>query len=340
MEIDIKRLFEDFLNLKDIRNGKTAKEIVKERFEAYDSLRDIFFNLDLLTKEDFIRVVKENKSWDILDWQKNKYLADMEKLKESLKYLLNESIEIKDRFDNMVDLSGKYHVKGMNIGLATAILHVYNPKKYGVWNGRSNKALKLLGKLPENIGSLGSNYVMFNKKLHDLKDLLKTDLTTIDCFLGKITEKSREDIENFIIYETIEESEEHFERKIKDLEPSDKKKLLEKLKEKKPLREVIYITVKQYRRDPNVAKLALARASGICECCNNLAPFQRVDKTSFLETHHLIPLAKDGFDEINNVCAICPNCHKELHFGENGLIKTEKLLKKINKKNKHLYQEN
>lgn len=45
MEIDIKRLFEDFLNLKDIRNGKTAKEIVEERYEAYDSLRDMFVNI-------------------------------------------------------------------------------------------------------------------------------------------------------------------------------------------------------------------------------------------------------------------------------------------------------
>jgi len=87
MEIDIKRLFEDFLNLKDIWNGKTAKEIVEERYEAYDSLRDMFVNIDSLTKEDFESFAKNNKSWNKLERQKKWYLADMEKLKESLKYL-------------------------------------------------------------------------------------------------------------------------------------------------------------------------------------------------------------------------------------------------------------
>jgi len=111
MEIDIKRLFEDFLNLKDIRNGKTTKEIVEERYKAYDSLRDMFVNIDSLTKEDFESFVKNNKSWDKLERQKNWYLADMGKLKKSLKYLLDESINIQDRFDNMVYLHGRYHVR-------------------------------------------------------------------------------------------------------------------------------------------------------------------------------------------------------------------------------------
>ncbi len=236
MEIDIKRLFEDFRNLKDVWEGKTADEIVKERLEVYDSLRDIFIKIDSLTKAGFERFIYNNKSWNKLERQKNEYLTDMKKLKKSLKYLLNESINIQDRFDNMVDLPGNYHIKGMNIGLATAILHVYNPEMYGVWNKRSKDALSLLGKLPENIGSLGSDYDVFNKNLHDLKDLLKTDLTTLDCFLGKIAVKSKEYIENFIIYETVEESENHFEKKIKALELLDNKKLLEKLREKKPLR--------------------------------------------------------------------------------------------------------
>lgn len=332
MEIDIKRLFEDFLNLKDIRNGKTAKEIVEERYEAYDSLRDMFVNIDSLTKEDFKSFAKNNKSWDKLERQKKWYLADMEKLKESLKYLLDESINIQDRFDNMVYLHGKYHVRGISNGLATAILHLYNPKEYGVWNKRSKKALYLLGKTPEVTGSWGSDYIAINKKLYELRDFLGTDLTTLDCFLGKIAVKSKEYFEDFIIYETLEESEKYFEKKVKD-QPLEKDKLLQSIKEKKYSKKKNYQLVKQYFRDPRIAALALIRAKGNCECCNKLAPFQRADKTPYLETHHLIPLAKDGVDEINNVCAICPNCHRELHSGEKKKAITQRLIKKILKKN-------
>ncbi|MFC1652495.1 HNH endonuclease [Planctomycetota bacterium] len=35
----------------------------------------------------------------------------------------------------------------------------------------------------------------------------------------------------------------------------------------------------------------------------------------FLEVHHLFRLADDGPDIPDNVAAICPNCHRELHYG-------------------------
>ena len=39
------------------------------------------------------------------------------------------------------------------------------------------------------------------------------------------------------------------------------------------------------------------------------------DGTPYLEVHHKIPLAKDGEDTIENAEALCPNCHREKHFG-------------------------
>jgi hypothetical protein len=35
-----------------------------------------------------------------------------------------------------------------------------------------------------------------------------------------------------------------------------------------------------------------------------------------LEIHHLVPLAKDGDDEPDNLLALCPNCHALHHKGE------------------------
>jgi hypothetical protein len=35
-----------------------------------------------------------------------------------------------------------------------------------------------------------------------------------------------------------------------------------------------------------------------------------------LESHHVIALANDGEDGLTNVIALCPNDHREAHFGE------------------------
>jgi len=35
----------------------------------------------------------------------------------------------------------------------------------------------------------------------------------------------------------------------------------------------------------------------------------------YLETHHVIPIADDGADSIDNVIALCANCHREGHHG-------------------------
>ena len=40
------------------------------------------------------------------------------------------------------------------------------------------------------------------------------------------------------------------------------------------------------------------------------------DGTRYLESHHVIALANDGEDRLTNVIALCPNDHREAHFGE------------------------
>ncbi len=69
-------------------------------------------------------------------------------------------------------------------------------------------------------------------------------------------------------------------------------------------------------RNADVIAEALARSAGICEACNKPAPFNRKsDGTPYLEVHHKLPLAQGGEDSIANAVAICPNCHRQAHFG-------------------------
>lgn len=71
-----------------------------------------------------------------------------------------------------------------------------------------------------------------------------------------------------------------------------------------------------YVRNPDVVAAVLDRAGGFCERCKSKAPFIRASNgTPYLEVHHRIQLANDGEDSTDNAMAVCPNCHRELHYG-------------------------
>ena len=69
-------------------------------------------------------------------------------------------------------------------------------------------------------------------------------------------------------------------------------------------------------RNPDVVAATLVRAEGVCERCKCKAPFQRAkDGTPYLEVHHRVRLASGGVDSLENAIALCPNCHREVHYG-------------------------
>lgn len=85
-------------------------------------------------------------------------------------------------------------------------------------------------------------------------------------------------------------------------------------------------TTNTYVRNKYVSEYAKRRAHGICQLCGNQAPFIDLEGKPFLETHHIIWLAKGGTDSIENTVALCPNCHRKMHI-LNLEEDVEKLLK-------------
>lgn len=69
-----------------------------------------------------------------------------------------------------------------------------------------------------------------------------------------------------------------------------------------------------FERDPHVRDWVLKEARGICELCEQKAPFVGIDDTPYLEVHHVRTLAEGGPDTPENTVALCPNCHRELHY--------------------------
>ena len=54
-------------------------------------------------------------------------------------------------------------------------------------------------------------------------------------------------------------------------------------------------------------------ADGKCQYCGEDAPFIDKQGEPYLEAHHVKRLADGGRDAIDNVVAICPNCHRKVH---------------------------
>ena len=74
--------------------------------------------------------------------------------------------------------------------------------------------------------------------------------------------------------------------------------------------------VETFKRSPYVVAEVLHHAAGVCGSCLKAAPFTRKkDGAPYLEVHHRRQLAHGGEDTVANAIAVCPNCHRELHYG-------------------------
>ncbi|MBY5923384.1 HNH endonuclease signature motif containing protein [Ferrimonas balearica] len=90
-----------------------------------------------------------------------------------------------------------------------------------------------------------------------------------------------------------------------------------------------------YERDPRVKAWVLQNAKGQCECCDASAPFITAVGEPFLEVHHLHRLADGGPDTTCNAIAICPNCHRALHYAADKSEIADAIYNKISRLKLH-----
>lgn len=95
--------------------------------------------------------------------------------------------------------------------------------------------------------------------------------------------------------------------------------------------EKTYTQVTNFNRDPKVKAWILKEASGKCECCGLNAPFTTAEGEPFLEVHHLRRLADGGSDTVTNAVALCPNCHREMHYGINKSSLVDSMYSKLSR---------
>lgn len=109
----------------------------------------------------------------------------------------------------------------------------------------------------------------------------------------------------------------YFEEEIENSQNDTKESRRKRLSEVKNTKPELYIsTTTKFKRNPDVVAEVLLRSKGKCEKCKKAAPFiRKSNNTPYLEVHHTISLSDCGEDTVDNCIAVCPNCHRELHYG-------------------------
>jgi hypothetical protein len=115
--------------------------------------------------------------------------SDLPRLRSALSTLLDESRLVGRRLDEV--LVGPERVDGLGKALVTAILLVAHPDRYGVWNGTTEKGMKLVGAWPEfkRGEGIGEHYNRINDILIQLRDKLNTDLWILDALWWVVTHR-------------------------------------------------------------------------------------------------------------------------------------------------------
>jgi hypothetical protein len=265
---------------------KDYDELVSTREQVFALYRPIFSpeHIPSLTSDEFKSFLypKNNHHWTSLYRPGLGVASDIDKLRAALAVLLNENRPIRERFPEALRM-----VTGFGKAIATAILTVAYPDKYGVWNGVSEAALRRLGLWP------GGRYEEINTVLLRLSSDLKIDLWTLDGLMWWY--RSQRPV-NRPPEEIIEGS-------------------------TFPEGGVDRILVNRYERDPKARNACIDHYGAVCVVCKfDFGVLYGELLRGFIHVHHLQPLASVGpdyrVDPIKDLRPVCPNCHAVLHRRE------------------------
>lgn len=110
---------------------------------------------------------------------------------------------------------------------------------------------------------------------------------------------------------------------------AEKRKKAEEAANESPEIDITKTVGSNYSRSAAIKDYAKTRANGVCEYCEKPAPFETDDGEPYLEAHHVDELGEGGEDHPDKVVALCPSCHKEIHYGQQGDKMNQILRKKL-----------
>jgi hypothetical protein len=177
--------FRNILSKPETKQG--VKNIIENRDTVLARYHPIFSseNIPHLTEEDFRSFLyfENNRHWSGLYRHVTTLTEDMDALRETLALLLDETRPLASRYNEAIS-----QIKGFGKALATAILLVSSPDKYGVWNNTSESALRQVGLWQEFVRGKtpGQQYEHLNQLLKQMSGDLGIDLWTLDALMWGI----------------------------------------------------------------------------------------------------------------------------------------------------------
>lgn len=167
--------------------SEEARRIIEARDEVLMRFRPLFqpdriFQLNAEDFRDFLRF-EHNRHWTNLSRPVRFLLQNLPALREALAILVDEGRPVGERLDEAHE-----RVRGLGKAIATALLLIAYPDRYGVWNNTSEKALKALGLWPtfRRKATLGERYEAVNRVLNQLAEALEVDLWSLDALLWDV----------------------------------------------------------------------------------------------------------------------------------------------------------
>jgi len=144
--------------------------------------------IQTLTKQDMTGFLsyKQNKRWREIS--KEDVTRDMDRLRAALLVLTDESRATWERLDLLEPGRGELAVPHLGKAKLTPILLVTQPKRYGVWNDYSERALRNMGLFPEFAADwhLGRQYEAVNAVLTGLAAEYRVTLWWLDMILERL----------------------------------------------------------------------------------------------------------------------------------------------------------
>jgi hypothetical protein len=120
-----------------------------------------------LDSEQALRMYRASGGRDAASFSSN----PIEELRDSLDFLLYDTIKLEGRFDECVTPDAGYKLPGTGKEFVSWLLCLRNPQLLGVWNSNAERMLKRIGAYPETMkrGPLGIRYLDLMEALASLR---------------------------------------------------------------------------------------------------------------------------------------------------------------------------
>jgi hypothetical protein len=112
---------------------------------------------------------------------RDRIVRDIDRFRQTLRFLLDEKLSSEKRLDDVLDMKGKHHIDGLGKGLATSFLADLDPMRYADWNNKVEWGLNAIGRMPafSKNDTQGSRYSKVLNELTAIREL-RPQLTFIE----------------------------------------------------------------------------------------------------------------------------------------------------------------